>query len=232
MTDFYHLAPSKKPAKPVVSMFVCSPRQTRTDKRAVIVEEPEWSTVYEEMQLLDVNMLERHPYSPQTFIPLGQSPTDTTTYYLVVVAPTLPTSRRQRDDTLLPPYPTDKQRKRRSIFDLFSRARPKPFTNETTPPSRLRPTSQPELPKGQGPPDLGRLRAFIVSGNQAITYGAGTWHAPMAVIGEKPMDFVVIQYKNGVGMEDTQELEVRANGEGLTVEVETPLESSIVKAKL
>ncbi|KAK4076169.1 hypothetical protein Trihar35433_2729 [Trichoderma harzianum] len=32
---------------------------------------------------------------------------------------------------------------------------------------------------GRGFPDLGRLRAFIATESQAVTYGPGTWHSPM-----------------------------------------------------
>ncbi|KAI5297650.1 hypothetical protein KEM55_004432, partial [Ascosphaera atra] len=31
----------------------------------------------------------------------------------------------------------------------------------------------------RNPPDLSKLRAFIARGNQGVTYGAGTWHAPI-----------------------------------------------------
>lgn len=55
------------------------------------------------------------------------------------------------------------------------------------------------------PPDLENLRAFIARGGQAVTYGAGTWHAPMVVLGSRRVDFVVAQYVNGVDDEDCQE---------------------------
>lgn len=70
-------------------------------------------------------------------------------------------------------------------------------------------------------PDLENLRAFVVRGDQAVTYGPGTWHAPMVVLGDKAIPFVVLQYANGVGGEDCQEVLVRAGdaGEGVGVEI-------------
>ena len=46
---------------------------------------------------------------------------------------------------------------------------------------------------------------------QAVTYGAGTWHAPMVALGEKgtAVDFVVVQFANGVAVEDCQEVFLR-----------------------
>lgn len=60
-----------------------------------------------------------------------------------------------------------------------------------------------------------RLKAFIATTDQAVTYGAGTWHAPMAVLGEEgtKVDFVVVQFANGVGVEDCQEVFLEEEGE-------------------
>lgn len=66
-------------------------------------------------------------------------------------------------------------------------------------------------------PDLPNLRAYIAHGRQAVTYGVGTWHAPMVVIGEKRVDFVVVQSVNGVAEDDCQEVETE--GEGVMVSV-------------
>lgn len=49
-----------------------------------------------------------------------------------------------------------------------------------------------------------------------ITYGAGTWHAPMVVVGEGRMDFVVTQWVNGREEDDCQEVEI---AEGVQVVV-------------
>lgn len=65
-----------------------------------------------------------------------------------------------------------------------------------------------------GPPDLDNLRAFWAHGGQAVTYAAGTWHSPMAVIGDKSVDFVVLQFSNGVREEDCEEIKI---GDGIVV---------------
>lgn len=92
-------------------------------------------------------------------------------------------------------------------------------------------------------PDLKNLRAFIANGNQAVTYGAGTWHAPMVVIGARPIDFVVVQFANDVGIEDCQEIVLKPDKnaeEGVVVLVDSDLSGKVlvkagvgsVKAKL
>lgn len=63
--------------------------------------------------------------------------------------------------------------------------------------------------RDRGPPDLDNLRAFWAHGGQAVTYAAGTWHSPMAVIGDKSVDFVVLQFSNGVREEDCEEMKIR-----------------------
>ncbi|PHH88127.1 hypothetical protein CDD83_7931 [Cordyceps sp. RAO-2017] len=59
---------------------------------------------------------------------------------------------------------------------------------------------------GRGLPDVRRLRAFVATAAQAVTYGAGTWHAPMVVLGRPgtSLDFVVSQFCSGVAAEDCQ----------------------------
>lgn len=95
-------------------------------------------------------VLERHPFSTQTFLPLGQDLSKKS--YLVIVAK----------------------------------------TDENTPEKLPKPT---------------QIKAFICKGNQSITYGAGTWHAPMVVIDEDVphIDFAVLIHENGVADEDCQE---------------------------
>ncbi|KAL8779658.1 MAG: hypothetical protein Q9213_006849 [Squamulea squamosa] len=146
MKNRYNTAPSSVPAKAVMNMFSCFPRQPRS---------PTEKDQYD-FCIGDVKVLERHPYATQTFIPLGAAK-EAKVRYLVVVAPTLP--------------PTSD----------------KPFTVI-------------------GPPDLSKMKMFWAHGGQAVTYGAGTWHMPMAVVGEERMDFVVVQYANGVPEEDCQEV--------------------------
>ncbi|KAM0666795.1 hypothetical protein ACQRIU_004650 [Beauveria bassiana] len=67
---------------------------------------------------------------------------------------------------------------------------------------------------GRGLPNLKELRAFVGTRSQAVTYGAGTWHAPMVVLGPPgtTLDFVVTQFASGVAEEDCQLLEFEAKG--------------------
>lgn len=140
----YPSAPSGHPGQPLQSLFACFPRKLREGK------------------YFDVQLLERHPYTTQTFTPLGLSP-GSETCYLVIVAPLLSTSTDALSD-------------------------------------------KGEQTKIQRPPSLQELRAFIGHGGQAVTYGEGTWHAPMIVLGEKRIDFLVTQFVSGVADEDCQEI--------------------------
>jgi ureidoglycolate lyase len=114
-----------------------------------------------------VKILERHPFTTQTFTPLGLSPEDKSTKVLVIVAP----STRKAASGSIP----------------------------------------------ENLPDLSKLVAFVATGGQAVTYAAGTWHAPMVVLGEKRVDFVVTQFVSGIAEEDCQEVLV---GEGVGVNFE------------
>ncbi|KAK6585477.1 hypothetical protein PZA11_002204 [Diplocarpon coronariae] len=120
-----------------------------------------------------VELLERHPFTTQTFIPLGLSAAEAhQARYLVIVAPSLPAGA------------PDQQR-----------AVPSPeLAHDSLP--------------GRGLPDLQGIKAFLATGAQAVTYGAGTWHAPMVVVGRRPIDFVVVQFANNVPIEDCQETEL------------------------
>jgi ureidoglycolate lyase len=234
MSNLYSLAPSKKPAKAVMNMFVCAPRNLRPNEPGqsmpsswgdLELDDDEDGSDDLERQLLDVGILERHPFTTQTFIPMGLSQADKHTQYLVIVAPTLPASASRRNTGRPPPYPTPQIERKKSLKDIFARARPSPYSNEATPPpsafSRLPPSAR---PKGPGLPDLKNLRAFVATGSQAVTYGAGTWHAPMVVIGDRPVDFVVVQFANEVGIEDCQEILLKPNSnshEGVVVTVDT-----------
>jgi ureidoglycolate lyase len=66
------------------------------------------------------------------------------------------------------------------------------------------------------PPDLENLQAFVARPGRAVTYAPGTWHAPMVVIGSRRVDFVVVQFMNGLDEEDCQEVYLN---EGVAVEV-------------
>ncbi|KAI4172693.1 MAG: hypothetical protein LQ346_008559 [Caloplaca aetnensis] len=152
MRDPYGAAPSHIPSKAVMNMFSCFPRTLRS------------TVTHPKRDYFDVRILERHPYTTQTFIPLSPPSAPLAekgeTKYLVIVAPSLPA------------------------------------------------TSHPPLFQKAGPPDLGNIQAFWAHRGQAVTYGAGTWHAPMAVIGDERIDFVVVQFANGVAEEDCQEVEL------------------------
>ncbi|PNY27437.1 Ureidoglycolate lyase [Tolypocladium capitatum] len=152
--NLYGQAPSGS-ADPVTSVFVCAARELSPADGG---------------DRFTVRVLERHPFTTQTFAPLASSAST----YLVVVAPSLAPSAA---DAHLPV------------------------------PRGL------GLP-GSGLPDLRGLRAFVATGVQAVTYGAGTWHAPMVVLGEAgaTLDFVVSQWASGVGEEDCQLVEFESEG--------------------
>lgn len=126
-----------------------------------------------------VQILERHPFTSQTFVPMGLSAADfQDACYLVIVAPTAPCLE--------------------SISENHRLQSP---------------------PKGIGPPDALNMRAFLARGDQAVTYAAGTWHAPMVVIGRNTVNFIVWQFANGVPDEDCQEilLEPQQDADGAVV---------------
>jgi len=166
MRNEYFQSPSKDPGKAVMNIFSCFPRSLSTSSFSI-------------SQVFNVRILERHPYTTQTFIPMNMASTEPSTKYLVIVAPTL------------------------SPTEAF-----------------------PNL----GPPDLSNLRAFVANGAQAVTYGTGTWHAPMVVLGEKRVDFVVVQFANGVPEDDCQEVELE--GQGVEVVVEMGRKGRGEKARL
>ncbi|KAL4883699.1 ureidoglycolate hydrolase [Aspergillus karnatakaensis] len=170
LTDTYGTSKSGVPSEGRLSMFSCFPRTLRKPAGGNEGEKKERS-------VFDIRILERHPYTTQTFSPLGLSASESNpeTYFLVIVAPTL-----------------------------------KGQTAIAT-------TESGEKVTIQDPPDLGNVKAFVARGDQAVTYGAGTWHAPMVVLGKSRVDFLVVQFVNGVGEEDCQEVSV---GEGVVVQVE------------
>ncbi len=53
-----------------------------------------------------------------------------------------------------------------------------------------------------GYPDLAGLQAFIVAGDQGITYRADTWHHPMTVFG-RPARFAIMMWLDG-GADDEE----------------------------
>lgn len=157
LLNFYDQSPSQEKSSAAMNMFVCSTRQLEDSKDGKTRE-------------FKVEILERHPFTTQTFSPLGLSKDDATKF-LVLVAPSLPLS--ERDIGMAVPWSSG--------------------------------NTGVKLP-GRGLPDLSKIKAFLADGNQAVTYAAGTWHAPMVVLGEKEVPFVVTQFVNGVGEEDCQEV--------------------------
>ena len=193
LESHYQLAPSGKPGRPSLTLFACAPRRLRREARAA---------------LMDVPMLERHSYTTQTFVPLGAAPRDRgASRYVVVVAPTTTRPREEQpaeETGGVGAFPTAAD-----VVGEITRGRPAPFTNGLGPSVR-------RLHQRTDRPDVGKVRAFLGRGDQAVTYAAGTWHAPMAVVGRRPVDFVVCQFVNGVGEEDCEEVELQ---ERLAVDV-------------
>ncbi|MCJ1339561.1 Ureidoglycolate lyase [Bachmanniomyces sp. S44760] len=175
VTNLYGLAPHQKIAKPILTLFVCFPRHLRyaENESAALLRNKNLAVE----GLFDLTILERHPYTTQTFIPLGLA-RESETAYLVVVAPQC--SREGKDNTL---------------------------------------------------PDLDNIRAFIARGSQAVTYGAGVWHAPMIAIGKGHVDFAVLQHSNGVPDDDCQEIEVKPS-DGTVIRIAVPRLRQDVRAKL
>lgn len=108
-------------------------------------------------------VLEQHPYSTQTFLPLGRNTDDYA--YMVIVAKTNP----------------------------------------------------------QGLPDVNTVQAFLAKGNQAVTYGIATWHAPMIAL-NKQLDFAVLINENGEADEDCREVYMNP---GLKIDFATKSEFSV-----
>jgi ureidoglycolate hydrolase len=160
--SLYDQAPSAR-ADPKVTIFASEPRR--------LAPPPPGSGGARGQ--VNVWILERHPFTTQTFTPL-RSAVDG---YLVIVAPSLPAS--QQDAHL--PVPVDGNGDR--------------------------------LP-GRGLPDVRSLKAFVATSSQAVTYGAGTWHAPMVTLGARgaTLDFVVFQFKSGEAVEDCQEVVFKSPG--------------------
>jgi len=198
-------APSAGQGAPAMTMFACQAREPVQGKAAAVAA----STGAEVERgpggggandfLFPLSILERHPFTSQAFIPLGicsGSMEDRVEKvearhdqrrYLVIVAPSLPEG--PADAHLPAPAANDSP--------LFV----SPVSSSSfAPPTRPYP--------GRGLPDLRRLRAFVGSGAQGVSYGAGTWHSPMMAMGPagSAIDFVVIQHNTGVPLEDCQEV--------------------------
>lgn len=192
-------APSGRPAEARMTMFVCGARMPLPPPP------PSSSSTAPQRQKdddgVEVKVLERHPFTTQTFIPLTA---DASKRYLVIVAPSLPPSTL--DEGLPVPDPSKS-------------------CSSTSSPSPL---------PGRGMPDLTRLTAFIATCEQAVTYGAGTWHAPMVALGppNTTVDFLVFQFANDEAVEDCQEvaLESKNNENELEPRIEVRLSAAAAAA--
>ncbi|KAI1638961.1 ureidoglycolate hydrolase [Biscogniauxia mediterranea] len=181
--ELYGQAPSARRATPRLTMFVCGARQPEPGGEG---EGEGGNETYR------VAVLERHPFTSQTFIPLAAG---AEARYLVVVAPT------RAADSLDADADAD-----------AGGALPVPVPVPSS--SEEEEKEEKRLP-GPGLPDVRALRAFVASGAQAVTYGPGTWHAPMMALGPRgsALDFLVVQFANDVPLEDCQEV-VLGEGEG------------------
>ncbi|KAI0202047.1 ureidoglycolate hydrolase [Astrocystis sublimbata] len=178
LRDLYGSAPSGKAGTPRMTMFVCGARTLVSREGGEGEGGSESRNARENTSDggVQIRVLERHPFTSQTFIPLTA---DRTKRYLVVVAPTLDATGQDEDEDL-----------------------PAPARDAGLP--------------GRGLPDPTRLAAFVATGEQAVTYGPGTWHAPMIALGppESTIDFVVVQFANDVPVEDCQEVALEDGGDG------------------
>ncbi|EEA22128.1 hypothetical protein TMatcc_008445 [Talaromyces marneffei ATCC 18224] len=258
---YENACPSGKAAQARLSMFACFPRKLRREKQQAAAhhtatgvndillngkikinkgqqdgddDDGRDADAEFEGPVFDVRILERHPFTTQTFIPLDlssqkrvlrdrvpdkkshdwkgygegdvgitldgsaeQDEEQEEPIFLVIVAPTL-----KGQSAAATTSPSNK-----NINSVSS----DPTTNIMSTIGTLSDGSVNEGSSNSNrvlirdPPDLENLRAFIARGGQAVTYGPGTWHAPMVVLGPRRVDFVVVQYVNGVNDEDCQE---------------------------
>lgn len=120
-----------------------------------------------------------------------------------------------------PPFPLKSRNKTKASS---SKSRPPPFP---LPEGSIGKEGTVKM-KGRGLPDLNGIKAFVCRGDQAVTYGVGTWHAPMVVLGEGPIEFVVVMHENGVPLEDCEECDIG----GGNVKVELAAEEGEIRSKL
>ncbi|OKL56744.1 hypothetical protein UA08_07730 [Talaromyces atroroseus] len=203
------VCPSGKAAQARLSMFACFPRKPRREKQG---KHEEFDT-----PVFDVRILERHPYTTQTFVPLDLSSQKR------VLRDRQPDKKSHNwqgygegdVDLMLGGSADQEEEQEEPVFLVIVaptlKGQAAAATTATTPGSitdsidEASGTADKNRVLIRDPPDLENLRAFIARGGQAVTYGAGTWHAPMVVLGSRRIDFVVMQYVNGVDNEDCQE---------------------------
>ncbi|KAK6839796.1 Ureidoglycolate hydrolase [Apiospora arundinis] len=184
-TDGRVQAPSGRPAEARMTMFVCGARMPLPSSSSSPPSQQQQQDDTAGAGGVEVKILERHPFTTQTFMPLTA---DASKRYLVIVAP-----------SLLP--------------SSLDEGLPVPGEDKAGSSSSTTPLSPSNLP-GRGMPDLAKVRAFIATGDQAVTYGAGTWHAPMVALGpsKSTVDFLVFQFANDTALEDCQEVALESKG--------------------
>lgn len=205
MVNNYDQAPSGRPGIAVMNMFVCAARKLGTSQSTSHSSR----TTSPSSRVFEVGILERHPYTTQTFTPLstsGPASPPAEHGYLVIVAPGLQTPSGS------------------------SAGRTPSHTEATAPTGRgIHYNGQ-----AQSQPDLQRLKAFVATTDQAVTYGAGVWHAPMVALGPEgsTVDYVVTQFANGVGIEDCEEVVMESPENNGHVLVELPASSGSKASRL
>ncbi|ROV92358.1 hypothetical protein VMCG_09125 [Cytospora schulzeri] len=189
MVNRYDKAPSGKPGVAVMNMFVCAARALKKTQQPSRSPSAGGTGGTSGSRVFEVKILERHPFTTQTFSPLstsGSRDPSSKEGYLVIVAPKL-----GERPSAPPPPPSS------------SPGQTTPATATVDPGTSAAPGTQYAGP-GHDQPDHTQLKAFIATTDQAVTYGAGIWHAPMVALGPEgsTVDFVVTQFANGVGIED------------------------------
>lgn len=198
MVNNYDQAPSRRPGVAVMNMFVCAAR-----KLELGLELGTSHNSTHDSRVFEVGILERHPYTTQTFTPLSTSGPASPRGehgYLVIVAPSL--HAPSHSSTGRTPSPTAHG----IHYNTHAHSQP----------------------------DLQRLKAFVATTQQAVTYGAGVWHAPMVALGPEgsTVDYVVTQFANGVGIEDCEEVVIESPERDGHILVELHGESSSTTSRL
>ncbi|KKK22004.1 hypothetical protein P175DRAFT_0496990 [Aspergillus ochraceoroseus IBT 24754] len=213
--------PSGKASEARMTMFSCFPRSLRlvSDRAAG------GGGKVAEKGVFDVRILERHPFTTQTFIPLDLSSrfrtstststststctgTGTGTGTGTSISTATRIAREKEENTERGEEEEEEEEEEEAHYLVVVAPTLKGQTALAASDSGAKVSIR-------DPPDLGRARAFLACGGQAVTYAAGTWHAPMVVLGRRRVDFVVVQFVNGVDGEDCQEVRF---GEGLVVD--------------
>ncbi|POS68813.1 ureidoglycolate hydrolase [Diaporthe helianthi] len=199
MVNNYDQALSGRPGVAVMNMFVCEARKLHiTTHKSSTSHSPTTSS-----RIFKVDILERHPYTTQTFTPLSTSGAASLRGehgYLVIVAPSLQTPSGSSAG------PTSSQTGHGIHYST----------------------------QAQSQPDLLQLKAFVATTHQAVTYGAGVWHAPMVALGPEgsTVDYVVTQFANGVAIEDCEEVVMESPESNGHILVELPGSSSSTTSRL